>query len=287
MSLLSVASAGAGQMRAITIWGAASAAGAALGPLLGGLLVDLSGWQGLFWIDAVVAAACIPLTIARVQESRDLKRPKSIDFVGSALIAGILVPLVLALSEGADWGWGSVAVLGCLAVTIVSTILFVVVEGRVKAPLVDLGLLRNRLERTSEQSGHERGQKIFDDHLMAPLVAGEAIGMANVVRGVVQHGRMREACAEDEERSEKQGENARDETIRNRDSRNRGRPGRNCGLSHNNLRAAGKSKPCWRACAGSVWQVSWLTVQGPCRGMNQRIFLAFPKRLPLRVGDDS
>jgi EmrB/QacA subfamily drug resistance transporter len=145
MSLLSVASAGSGQMRAITIWGAASAAGAALGPLLGGLLVDLSGWQGLFWIDAVVAAACIPLTLARVQESRDLKRPKSIDFVGSALIAGILVPLVLALSEGADWGWGSAAVLGCLAVTIVSTILFVVVEGRVKAPLVDLGLLRNQV----------------------------------------------------------------------------------------------------------------------------------------------
>jgi EmrB/QacA subfamily drug resistance transporter len=145
MSLLSVASSGAGQMRAITIWGAASAAGAALGPLLGGLLVDLSGWQGLFWIDAAVAAACIPLTLARVEESRDLKRSKSIDFFGSLLIAGILVPLVLALSEGGDWGWASAAVFGCLAITIVSTILFVVVERRVPAPLVDLKLLRNQV----------------------------------------------------------------------------------------------------------------------------------------------
>src|SRR3954453_23071921 len=50
MSLLSVASSGAVQMRAITIWGAASAAGAAAGPLVGGLLVELSGWQGLFWV---------------------------------------------------------------------------------------------------------------------------------------------------------------------------------------------------------------------------------------------
>ena len=66
MSLLSVASSGAGQMRAITLWGAASAAGAALGPLVGGVLVDATGWQGLFWIDAVIAAACVPLTLLTV-----------------------------------------------------------------------------------------------------------------------------------------------------------------------------------------------------------------------------
>jgi MFS family permease len=71
MSLLSVARSGAGQMRAITGWGAASAAGAALGPLVGGLLVDSIGWQGLFWIDAAIAAGCVPLTLVAVQESRD------------------------------------------------------------------------------------------------------------------------------------------------------------------------------------------------------------------------
>src|SRR6187455_3023480 len=96
MSLLSVSASGAGQMRAITIWGAASAAGAAAGPLIGGLLVDLSGWQGLFWIDAAIAAVCIPLTLLRVEESRDVNRSRSIDFAGTALIAVILVPLVLA-----------------------------------------------------------------------------------------------------------------------------------------------------------------------------------------------
>src|SRR3954465_4416853 len=55
MSLLSVASSGAGQMKAITLWGAASAGGGALGPLVGGVLVDTTGWQGLFWIDAAIA----------------------------------------------------------------------------------------------------------------------------------------------------------------------------------------------------------------------------------------
>jgi predicted MFS family arabinose efflux permease len=116
MSLLSVGSSGAGQLRAITLWGAASAAGAAAGPLVGGVLVDTTGWQGLFWINAAVAAACVPLTWLTVQESRDPRRPRSIDFAGTVLMAVILVPLVLALSEGADWGWGSVATIAILIV---------------------------------------------------------------------------------------------------------------------------------------------------------------------------
>ena len=145
MSLLSVASSGAGQMKAVTLWGAASAAGGAAGPLIGGILVDTTGWQGLFWIDAAIAAACIPLTLATVRESRDPNRPRSIDLAGTILVALALGPIVLALSKGNDWGWGSAATLGCFAVAIVSGWLFVQVEKRVKAPLVNLALLRNRV----------------------------------------------------------------------------------------------------------------------------------------------
>jgi EmrB/QacA subfamily drug resistance transporter len=143
MSLLSVASSGSGQMKAITMWGAASAAGGAAGPLLGGVLVEATGWQGLFWIDAGIAAACIPLTIFTVAESRDPGRSRSIDWVGTVLIAVILVPLILALSEGNDWGWASAATLGCFAISIAAIFAFVAVEKRVEAPLVDLKLLRN------------------------------------------------------------------------------------------------------------------------------------------------
>jgi EmrB/QacA subfamily drug resistance transporter len=145
MSLLSVSASGTGQMRAITTWGAASAAGAAAGPLVGGLLVNSTGWQGLFWIDALVAAACVPITIRSVQESRDPTRSQSIDFIGTILIAVILVPLVLALSEGANWGWFSAGTIVCIVISVAATIAFVRVEGRVAAPLVDLKLLRNRI----------------------------------------------------------------------------------------------------------------------------------------------
>ncbi len=145
MSLLSVAAAGTGQMRAITLWGAASAAGGAAGPLVGGVLVGTTGWQGLFWIDAAIAAACIPLAVFTVQESRDTERSTSIDFAGTALIAVILVPLVLALSEGSAWGWTSLATIGCFVISVLGAVGFVMVERRVAAPLVDLKLLRNRV----------------------------------------------------------------------------------------------------------------------------------------------
>jgi EmrB/QacA subfamily drug resistance transporter len=145
MSLLSVGAAGSGQMRAISLWGAASAAGAAAGPLIGGILVGSTGWQGLFWIDAAIAAACIPLTLVSVVESRDPNRSRSIDYAGTVLIAVVLVPLVLALSEGADWGWLSVRTIGCLLVAVLASVLFVKVERTVKAPLVNMELLRNRV----------------------------------------------------------------------------------------------------------------------------------------------
>ena len=62
LSLLSVANSGQAQLRAVSLWGAAAAVGAAAGPLLGGVLVELTGWQGLFWVDAVIAAICMVLT---------------------------------------------------------------------------------------------------------------------------------------------------------------------------------------------------------------------------------
>ena len=145
MSLLSVASSGKGQLKAITLWGAASAAGAALGPLVGGVLVESTGWQGLFWIDAAIAAACIPITLATVAESRDPHRSRSIDWAGTILVALALAPIVLALSKGNDWGWASPETLGSFAIAIASAFLFVVVEKRAAAPLVDLRLLRNHI----------------------------------------------------------------------------------------------------------------------------------------------
>ncbi|WP_028642334.1 MFS transporter [Nocardioides sp. URHA0020] len=145
MSLLTVAFSGKEQVRAVTFWGAAAAVGAAAGPLIGGVLVGSTGWQGLFWIDAGIAAACIALTAATVAESSDPDRPRSVDYAGTVLVALTLGPLILALSKGSAWGWFSGRTIGCVVVAIAAGFAFVAVERRVAQPLLDLGLLRNRV----------------------------------------------------------------------------------------------------------------------------------------------
>ena len=145
LSLLSVANDGEEQLRAVSLWGAAAAVGAAVGPLLGGLLVDITGWQGLFWIDALVALLCMGLTFATVTESRDPDRPRSIDVAGTVLVGLTLVGLILGVSKGSDWGWVSAATIGCFVLSVAAGVGFVAVERRVAVPLLDLALLRNRV----------------------------------------------------------------------------------------------------------------------------------------------
>lgn len=143
MSLIAAATTGPAQLRAVTLWGAASAIGAAAGPLVGGLLASTTGWQGLFWIDAAIAAVCVPVALRSVRESRDPDRIRSIDIAGTLLVATILAPVIFALTNGSTWGWASAATVGCFALAAAAAVAFVLVEQRVRAPLVDLALLRN------------------------------------------------------------------------------------------------------------------------------------------------
>jgi MFS family permease len=145
LSLLSVATTGDANLRAVSLWGAAAAVGAAAGPLVGGVLVDVTGWQGLFWIDAAVALLCMVLTYFAVAESNDPDAPRSIDYLGTVLVALTLMPLILGMSKSGDWGWISVPTLACFAITVIAGYAFVLVERRVPAPLLDLALLRNRM----------------------------------------------------------------------------------------------------------------------------------------------
>jgi EmrB/QacA subfamily drug resistance transporter len=145
LSLLTVANKHEAQLKAVSLWGAAAAVGAAAGPLLGGVLVEATGWQGLFWIDAAVALVCMAITRAAVAESRDPARPRTIDYGGAVLIALTFTPFVAAISKGGDWGWTSLATIGCLVVSVLAGLAFVALERRIAVPLLHLDLLKNRI----------------------------------------------------------------------------------------------------------------------------------------------
>ena len=131
------------QGRALGIWAAVSALALAIGPLVGGALIDLD-WRLIFWINLPICAAGILITRWAARESRDETSPPRLDYPGLATLTPGLLAVVFALVRADDWGWGSPKTLLLLALGVVLLAAFWAIERRVASPIVDFGLFRNR-----------------------------------------------------------------------------------------------------------------------------------------------
>ncbi len=130
--------------RAIGTWSGFTAITSALGPVLGGWLVDQASWRWVFFINVPMAAVVLVIVRARVPESRDENAGNSLDWLGAALATVGLGGLVFGLIEAAARGWGDPLVLTALVVGVAALAGFVVVEARGRAPMMPLGLFRSR-----------------------------------------------------------------------------------------------------------------------------------------------
>ena len=130
--------------RAVGYWGAGSGTGLALGPLLGGLLVDGLGWRWVFGVNVAVCAILVLLALRYVPRDRPLRPSHPFDAAAAVMITSAVALLVFTLIEGRRLGWTSVPVLAALTMAAVLAAAFVAHERRHPAPLVDLALLRHR-----------------------------------------------------------------------------------------------------------------------------------------------
>jgi len=128
--------------RAIGIWGGVVGISMALGPVVGGLLVDTVGWRGIFWVNIPVGLAAIALTALFVPESR-APRPRRVDPVGQVLVIVTLAALIYGIIEGPGQGWASPVIISCFAVTVVALAALIVVESRRAEPLIDIRFFRS------------------------------------------------------------------------------------------------------------------------------------------------
>jgi len=126
------------------VWGAASALGQGLAPLIGGVLTGELGWEWIFWFQAAVAGVVAVAAVAVAAESRDDQAERRIDVTGLAIAVGALTTLTLAAIQAPTWGLGSAQTLVLLGAAVVLSIAFVMVERRARNPLVDLSLFRHR-----------------------------------------------------------------------------------------------------------------------------------------------
>jgi EmrB/QacA subfamily drug resistance transporter len=129
--------------KAIGAWGSVFGLSMALGPIIGGALVDSVGWRGVFWVNIPVGVAAIILTALYVPESRAAKYRRPDPF-GQILIMILLATVSYGIIEGPDYGWGSALILGCFAVAVVAIALFLHHERRRVDPLLDLRFFRSR-----------------------------------------------------------------------------------------------------------------------------------------------
>ena len=129
--------------RAIGTWSGVSAVTTAIGPVLGGWLIEHWSWRAVFFLNVPLAAIVVYLSALHVDESRDPDRSGALDWLGALLTVVGLSALVYGLLAWPALGGGHVQTTGTIAVGVFALVSFVLVERRVKNPMLPLGLFKN------------------------------------------------------------------------------------------------------------------------------------------------
>ncbi|MDO9395322.1 MAG: MFS transporter, partial [Herbiconiux sp.] len=143
--------------------------GAGVGIVAAGPIVENLSWHWLFWLPAVLVVIALAGVIFGMPES-PVKKPGRLDLLGAGILSVALVSLLLAISEGENWGWGSFGTLGLLALGAVALVVFVLVERRAKEPLVDMRLMRIRGVWTAHVVALVFGFAMFGTFVLVPTL---------------------------------------------------------------------------------------------------------------------
>jgi EmrB/QacA subfamily drug resistance transporter len=127
---------------ALGVWSGVSGLGVALGPVVGGAVVEGFSWQWIFWLNVPVGLAVAPAALAILAESRGANR--SLDVPGVSLASAGLLGLVFGIVRAQALGWTSTTVLGSIGVGVALLAAFVAWELRAQAPMLPMRFFRNR-----------------------------------------------------------------------------------------------------------------------------------------------
>lgn len=162
-------------------------AGGGLGLVLSGIMVDHLSWRWIFVIGSIAVAIGMLATFLYVPES-PIKTPSRIDWPGALLLSVGLVALLLALSEGQDWGWDSARTIGLIVVALVIFLVWYHVERRVSHPMVDMRMMANRTVAVTNLTGLLAGFGMFGSFLLIPTFVETPRGLSPALSHLVHYG---------------------------------------------------------------------------------------------------
>ncbi|TCK25957.1 MFS transporter [Pseudonocardia endophytica] len=175
---------------ATALMSASLGVGGALGLPLAALVAQYADWHWLFWGSGALGAMVFVAVLAIVPESPQ-RTGGRFDVLGALLLAVALVCLLLAVSKGGTWGWGSPTTLGLFGGFVVALVLFGLWEVRNREPLVDLRVTRRRQVLLTNIASIVMGfsmfamSLVFPQLLQLPLATGYGLGQSIVVAGLV------------------------------------------------------------------------------------------------------
>ncbi len=169
---------------AFAAYGAAIGASFAVGPLVGGLLTSGLDWQWIFLVNLPIGALCLWITRTHVQESRD-PNAHGIDWPGQITLTAGLSLLVLALLRGNEDGWTSTLIVAELAGAVAALAAFVVVELRVKEPMLPMRLFRNATFTGAQAAAFAISASFFALFLYVTLYLQQILGLSAIEAGLV------------------------------------------------------------------------------------------------------
>jgi MFS family permease len=127
--------------RALAVFFGITGALTAVGPIAGGYLTEWT-WRSIFWVN--VPVAIIALILTAIAKPEDTRRPAPIDWRGTGLIIAGMGLAVVGLQQSSAWGWTSAATILCIAAGVLLLAAFVRFETRVRNPLIDMDVFRDR-----------------------------------------------------------------------------------------------------------------------------------------------
>lgn len=171
--------------RGIGIQGAAQALGLALGPTVGGLLVQAGGWRWIFWVNVPMGIVGVVLGWLFIPRSRNLVSRSPFDFTGLALFFPGVAALLAAISLGNDAGWTSPWILALFAVAAAALAAFLLRERVTASPMLPLALFRRLPFTAGIGSGLLSYLVMFGTLFVVPFYLQRALGLGPSRSGLI------------------------------------------------------------------------------------------------------